>query len=196
MHLLTMALRNFKVSMYTKSMTSFLLRVTATFADGQLIDAIKQLAADPTTDQKVKKKLVAILASWHSQFKDDPSMSAVTGLYKQCRPAPVDRRSHGYSSSADHSHGPSSDYERKMKEKDEKEIAKQRAKREKEEAKERARKAESEARKLKSRARRAPFDFETVSDFLCWNSWWFNTDNRRSRKYSQPLLVQVKRRVI
>jgi hypothetical protein len=139
---------------------------------------------------------VAILASWHSQFKDDPSMSAVTGLYKQCRPAPVDRRSHGYSSSADHSHGPSSDYERKMKEKDEKEIAKQRAKREKEEAKERARKVESEARKLKSRGRRAPFDFEAVSDLLYWNSWWFDTDNRRNRKYSQPLLVQVKRRVI
>lgn len=170
-------------------MTSFLLRVTATFADGQLTDAIKQLAADPTTDQKVKKKLVAILASWNSQFRDDPSMSVVAGLYKQCRPAPIDRRSHGYSSSADLSHGPSSDYERKMKEKDEKEIAKQRAKREKEE-REQARKV------LKSRARRSLFDFEAVSDLLWWNSWWFDTDNRRSRKYSQPLLVQVKRRVI
>ncbi|OJA16226.1 hypothetical protein AZE42_00013 [Rhizopogon vesiculosus] len=129
-----------------------------TFADGQLTDAIKQLAADPATDQKVKKKLLAVLASWHSQFKDDPSMSVVVGLYRQCRPA--DRRTHGYSNSADLSHGPSSDYERKMKEKDEKELAKQRAKREKEEAKERARKAEVDARKQKSRSRRAPFNFE------------------------------------
>ncbi|KAG1749779.1 uncharacterized protein EDB91DRAFT_1109627 [Suillus paluster] len=131
----------------------------ATFADGQLTDAIKQLAADPTTDQKVKKKLIAVLASWNSQFKDDPSMSVVSGLYRQCRPA--DRRSQGYSNGAELSHGPSSDYERKMKEKDEKELAKQRAKREKEEAKESARKAEEEARrKKKGRSRRAPFNFE------------------------------------
>src|SRR6267154_1226949 len=134
--------------------------VTATFADGQLTDAIKQLATDPTTDQKVKKKLVAVLASWNSQFKDDPSMSVVAGLYRQCRPA--DRRTHGHSNSADLSHGPSSDYERKMKEKDEKELAKQRAKREKEEAKERARKADEEARKQKRKPRRAPFNFEVV----------------------------------
>jgi len=127
-----------------------------------LTDAIKQLAADPMTDQKVKKKLVAVLSSWNSQFKDDPSMSAVAGLYRQCRPA--DRRSHGQSNSADLNHGPSSDHERKMKEKDEKELAKQRARREKEEAKERARKADAEARKVKSRPRRAPFNFEIVSD--------------------------------
>lgn len=131
-----------------------------------MTDAIKQLAADPTTDQKVKKKLVAVLASWNSQFKDDPSMSIVVGLYRQCRPA--DRRSHGYSNSAEPSHGPSSDHERKMKEKDEKELAKQRAKREKEEAKERARKAEAEAKKQKRRPRRAPFNFEAVSDLRSW----------------------------
>ncbi|KAG2338348.1 hypothetical protein BDR05DRAFT_1043143 [Suillus weaverae] len=130
-----------------------------TFADGQLIDAIKQLATDPTTDQKVKKKLMAVLASWHAQFKDDPSMSVVAGLFRQYRPA--DRRSQGYSNNADPlSHGPSSDYERKMKEKDEKELAKQRTKREKQEAKQRARKAEEDARKKKARSRRTPFDFE------------------------------------
>ncbi|KAG0704403.1 hypothetical protein DFH29DRAFT_997701 [Suillus ampliporus] len=130
-----------------------------TFADGQLTDAIKQLAADPTTDQKVKKKLITVLASWHSQFKDDPSMFVVAGLYRQCRPA--DRRSQGYSNGAELGHGPSSDYERKMKEKDEKELAKQQAKREKEEAKEKARKTEEEARKKKKdRSRRVPFNFE------------------------------------
>lgn len=131
----------------------------ATFADGQLIDAIKQLATDPTTDQKVKKKLMAVLASWHSQFKDDPSMSVVSGLSRQCRPA--DRHSQGYSNGADPlNHGPSSDYERKIKEKDERELAKQRAKREKQEAKQRARKAEEDARKKKDQSRRAPFNFE------------------------------------
>jgi hypothetical protein len=160
-----MVLRNFKVSLHTINDWLWLI-VTATFADGQLIDAIKQLAADPTTDQKVKKKLMAVLASWHSQFKDDPSMSVVTGLFRQCRPA--DRRSQGYSHSADPlSHGPSSDYERKMKERDEKELAKQRAKREKQEAKQRARKAEEDARKKKTRSRKAPFDFEAVRDTHC-----------------------------
>ncbi|KAG1828383.1 hypothetical protein EV424DRAFT_1386164 [Suillus variegatus] len=130
-----------------------------TFADGQLVDAIKQLSTDPTTDQKVKKKLMVVLASWHSQFKDDPSMSVVAGLFRQCRPA--DRRSQGYSNNADPlSHGPSSDYERKMKERDEKELAKQQAKLEKQEAKKRARKAEEDARKKKARSRRPPFDFE------------------------------------
>lgn len=130
-----------------------------TFADGQLIDAIKQLATDPTTDQKVKKKLMAVLASWHSQFKDDPSMSVVSGLSRQCRPA--DRHSQGYSNGVDPlNHGPSSDYERRMKEKDDKELAKQRAKREKQEAKQRARKAEEDARKKKGQSRRVPFNFE------------------------------------
>ncbi|KAG2154621.1 hypothetical protein DEU56DRAFT_769437 [Suillus clintonianus] len=129
-----------------------------TFADGNLTDAIKHLAADPMTDQKVKKKLIEVLASWHKQFKDDPSMSVVAGLYRQCRTA--DRRSQGYSNSADPlSHGPSSDYERKMKEKDEKELSKQRAKRAKQEAKQKARQAEEDARK-KDRPRRAPFNFE------------------------------------
>jgi hypothetical protein len=106
---------------------------------------------------------MAVLASWHSQFKDDPSMSVVAGLFRQSRPA--DRRSQGYSNSPDPlSHGPSSDYERKMKERDEKELAKQRAKQEKQEAKQRARKSEEDARKKKNRSRRAPFDFEVVRD--------------------------------
>lgn len=47
-----------------------------------------------------------------------------------------------------------------MKEKDEKELAKQRAKREKQEAKQKARKAEEDERKKKGRSRRAPFNFE------------------------------------
>lgn len=86
-------------------------------------------------------------------------MSVVAGLFRQCRPA--DRRSQGYSNNADPlSHGPSSDYERKMKERDEKELAKQQAKLEKQEAKKRARKAEEDARKKKARSRRPPFDFE------------------------------------
>lgn len=36
------------------------------------------------TDEHVKRKLMAVLASWHRQFKDDPKMSTVSGLYAQC----------------------------------------------------------------------------------------------------------------
>ncbi|KAH9835907.1 uncharacterized protein C8Q71DRAFT_858740 [Rhodofomes roseus] len=54
------------------------------FADSQLVDALKMLAAEPTTDPKVKKKLSMVLLSWHAQFKDDSSMHYVANLYKTC----------------------------------------------------------------------------------------------------------------
>lgn len=57
----------------------------ASFADHQLTDALKNLAADPATDHKVKKKLASVLAAWHLQFKDDPSMTLVANLYSTLR---------------------------------------------------------------------------------------------------------------
>ncbi|KAH0838139.1 hypothetical protein J3R83DRAFT_6390 [Lanmaoa asiatica] len=120
--------------------------------DEQLVDAIRHLASDPTADTRVKRKLLSILASWNTQFKNDPSLSTIAGLYRQSRP--IDRRSHGRSESADiqflRSIGSSPN---------DKDAAKKRAKQEKEDAKERARKADEEARK-KNRPRRAPFNFE------------------------------------
>lgn len=38
---------------------------------------------DLTIEPKVKKKLIRILASWHAQYKDDPSMKTAANLYKQ-----------------------------------------------------------------------------------------------------------------
>ncbi|KIJ65032.1 hypothetical protein HYDPIDRAFT_88841 [Hydnomerulius pinastri MD-312] len=127
-----------------------------TCMDDQLIDAIRQLASDPITDQKVKKKLLSVLTLWKEQFKNEPSLSTVAGLYRQCRPP--DRRSHGHTSSADLDRL----YSAGLSPVSEKEAAKKRAKQEKEEAKEKARKAEEEeAQRKKSRPRRAPFNFET-----------------------------------
>ncbi|KAG8219635.1 hypothetical protein J3R82DRAFT_590 [Butyriboletus roseoflavus] len=114
--------------------------------DDQLVDAIKHLASDPTADTKVRRKLLSILASWNTQFKNDPSLSTIAGLYKQSRP--IDRRSHGRSESAD------------AQFRNDKDAAKKRAKQEKEDAKEKARKADEEARQNTVRSRRAPFDFE------------------------------------
>lgn len=45
---------------------------------------MKTLSADYNADKKVRKKLMAVLASWQEQFKSDPSMSVLAGLYKQC----------------------------------------------------------------------------------------------------------------
>ena len=63
----------------------------ASFADSQLTDALKHLAADPATDHKVKKKLASVLAGWRRQFQDDPSMALVAKLYEQCKIAQTDR---------------------------------------------------------------------------------------------------------
>jgi hypothetical protein len=114
--------------------------------DDQLIDALKHLSSDPSADTKVKKKLVSILAAWSTQFKNDPSLSSIAGLYRQSR------RSHVRSESADAQiqRSPPSD----------KDTAKKRAKQEKAEAKERARKAEEQARRQRNRSRGAPFNFE------------------------------------
>lgn len=106
-------------------------------------------------DTKVKKKLHAILASWNTQFKNDPSLASISGLYRYARPS--DRRSHARSESADARLSPAG------LSPNDKDAAKKRAKREKEEAKERARKAEQEARQNKHRPRRSLFNFEAVS---------------------------------
>lgn len=57
------------------------------FADGQLTDALKHLATDYTTDPKVRKKVLAVLASWSRQFKDDRGAAGIAGLYRQVKPA-------------------------------------------------------------------------------------------------------------
>lgn len=57
------------------------------FADGQLTDALKHLATDHTTDPKVRKKVLAVLASWSGQFKDDRGAAGIAGLYRQVKPA-------------------------------------------------------------------------------------------------------------
>jgi hypothetical protein len=113
--------------------------------DDQLVDAIKHLASDPTADTKVRRKLLSILASWNTEFKSDPSLSTIAGLYRQCR------RSHARSESAE------AQFLRSMPTPNDKDAAKKRAK---QDAKERARKAEEEARQKKNRPSRTPFNFE------------------------------------
>jgi len=65
---------------------------TNCFADGQLTDALRHLATDSTTDPKVRKKVMAVLASWSRQFKDDRSAAGIAGLYRQVKPAQSSRK--------------------------------------------------------------------------------------------------------
>ncbi|KAF9015593.1 hypothetical protein BDQ17DRAFT_1229348 [Cyathus striatus] len=121
----------------------------STFADGQLTDALRHLAADPYTDKRVKKKLMLVLLSWQNEFKDDPTMSLVANLYKQCKGG--NQQDIGQIIGI-----PSPDDKRKA----EKEEAKKKARLEKEEARERTRKEEEERRMNKTKPKRVPFDFE------------------------------------
>ncbi|KAL4070754.1 hypothetical protein J3A83DRAFT_4094264 [Scleroderma citrinum] len=129
------------------------------YTDDHLIDALRTLT-NPNTENKVRKKLTAIVASWNTEFKDDPSMSFVADLYRLCRAA--NRRSHTTNNSTDVNRmlqdaGLYSDVaEQKRREKEEKEVAKRKAKQEKAETK---RRAGEEARRNKIRSRR-PFNFE------------------------------------
>ncbi|GAA5866399.1 hypothetical protein JCM3774_004666 [Rhodotorula dairenensis] len=59
-------------------------RFEATFADERLVERIKVIAGDPHTDPRVKKKNMQVLGSWYIQFKDDPRMKTVAGLYRAC----------------------------------------------------------------------------------------------------------------
>lgn len=44
------------------------------------------MCTDPHTDERVKKRLLSLVASWHRQFKDDPSMRTAAGLYATVKP--------------------------------------------------------------------------------------------------------------
>jgi len=65
---------------------------TNAFADGQLTDALKHLATDSTTDPKVRKKVMAVLASWSRLFKGDRGAAGIAGLYRQVKPAHSSRK--------------------------------------------------------------------------------------------------------
>ena len=115
---------------------------------------LKNLATDHTTDPKVKKKVLAVLASWSRQFKDDRSTAAIAGLYRQVKPAEPPRRS-------------AVDREQlaeREREAEQKRITKET----KRKAKEERLKLEEEARRKKAASRstntaQKPFDFEQVS---------------------------------
>jgi LAS seventeen-binding protein 5 len=120
----------------------------------QLTDALRHLATDSTTDRKVKKKVLAILASWSRQFKDDRNAAGIAGLYRQVKAVEPPRKT-------DANREALAEREREAEQRQkEKEEANRKAKEER-------RRLEDEARRKKAGAKSAnaagkPFDFERV----------------------------------
>ena len=103
------------------------------------------------TEQKVKKKLLRILASWHAQFKDDLSMKTAANLYKL-------HKSDANSAWRPDAQTPKDDdlEAAKRKSKDE-------ARRKAKEEAERLKKEKKKENAGKPKSKRKPFNFEEVS---------------------------------
>ncbi|GAA6046344.1 hypothetical protein JCM3770_004874 [Rhodotorula araucariae] len=135
-------------------------RFQTTFANERLLERIKVLAGDPNTEPQVKKKVMSVLGSWHLQFKDDPKMQLVAGLYKSCGGGKQASRS----AATEAYEAQQARYEREAALRAERKEAEHRAREAEKErlAKEKADKArrKEQARVGTSRARRPPFNFE------------------------------------
>lgn len=149
-----------------------------TFSDGHMTDTLKALASDPGVDRRVKKKLTLVLGSWREQYKDDPAMSVIAGLYRQC----IGEGKRLSQRDVAHLIGmPDTSAEEKRRQ--EKQEAKQKAKLEAKQEKAR-REQEAllqEARKNKSK--RAPFNFEQVRILASRAHHSLILPPRRSPKY-------------
>jgi len=134
----------------------------ASFANDQLTERIKLMSQDPMTDDHVKRKLMAVLASWHRQFKDDPKMSTVSGLYAQCGggkkasvPNPRSSSPRPHAETLYEQHQRRAEEEGRAKEE---RKTKERAAREEEKRKQREEKEKE--RKARNQPARKPFNYE------------------------------------
>ena len=189
-----------------QAMTSILCLIIDSFADSQMIEALKMLATDSMTDPKVKKKLVSVLGAWHSQFKDDPSMSHISHLYNIVKPSTPVRRAAPPPPQPVYNR-PEDDFTfdvderksreeiRRIQEEDRKEE-KRKAKEAKEAAKRKAIEEEAERkRKVKAavsgRSKRTPFNYDQVGFTLqprcCISIHICARDYRRNLRSSQLL---------
>ncbi|KAH9982882.1 hypothetical protein BGW80DRAFT_1555903 [Lactifluus volemus] len=124
----------------------------SSFADTQLTDALRNLATDSATDRKVKKKVLAVLASWSRQFKDDRSAAGIASLYRQVKSVEPSR-------GTDVNREASTEREREAEARQkEKEVAKRKAKEERLRREEEARRKKAASKK--ATATREHFDVE------------------------------------
>ncbi|GAA5841366.1 hypothetical protein JCM9279_000627 [Rhodotorula babjevae] len=136
-------------------------RFQTTFANERLLERIKVLAGDPHTEPQVKKKVMSVLGSWYIQFKDDPKMQLVAGLYKSCGGGKQASRT----AATEAYEAQQARYERESAARAERKAAEIRAR---EAEKERIAKAKADKERMKqqarsgtqTRTRRPPFNFE------------------------------------
>ncbi|GAA5904677.1 hypothetical protein JCM6882_008344 [Rhodosporidiobolus microsporus] len=131
-------------------------RFQTTFANERLVDRIKLMAGDPHTEEKVKRKLMRVLKNWHLQFKDDPRMQFVAGLYKSCGGGQASR-----SAATDAYEAQQARYERESAARAERKESERRAREAEKErvAKEKADKARRKEQERGGRSKRPPFNF-------------------------------------
>lgn len=145
--------------------------------------------------------MFSVLAAWHAQFKDEPSMATVANLYKQLKPDVSRRSARDEELAAAALIDP---YAAERSKQQEKEEAKRKAKAEKEAAKEKARKEQEEAMRRekdrRNRKKRPPFDFEKVRQIFSAKSVPTSSlvasNSRKSRRLSVLLQVPLKHQVI
>ena len=124
------------------------------FADGQLTDALKNLATDYTADTKVRKKVLTVLASWSRQFKDDRSAAGIAGLYRQVKPATESTRGSEANREALAERERESEIRRREKEEAKRKVKEKRLKLEE---------ARSKKAAFRTASSRKQFNFERVS---------------------------------
>ncbi|KAG8738846.1 putative actin patch assembly and actin polymerization protein, partial [Ceratobasidium sp. 428] len=141
----------------------------ASFANDQLTDRLKLMSQDPMTDEQVKRKLMAVLGSWHRQFKDDPKMHAVSNLYIQCGGGkrsttsgqnPTSPRPQAETLYEQHQRRAEEEAQARARRKAEEQAAKEEAKRKQKEEKIAAKERSERERKARSQPARRPFNYE------------------------------------
>lgn len=130
------------------------------FQDGNLTDALKNLASDLAASKRVRKKLLLVLLAWDEQYKDDPNMNFVAGVLKHYGSG-LSRRSAGPSQSSNgtSAEGEGSASRSSGEEKKKRDVLAELSKSEKATPK---RKKEKKKQPQQNQNQGVPFDFEKV----------------------------------
>ncbi|ORY66925.1 hypothetical protein BCR35DRAFT_308360 [Leucosporidium creatinivorum] len=124
-----------------------------------LIDRLKLMAGDPHTDDRVKKKIMSVLGSWYRQFKDDPTMQSVAGVYASCGGG---KKTVSRTAATEAYERQQAKYEQEARERAERKAL-ERSNKEKEKARlaqEKEDRAKAKRNPQQARVKRPPFNFE------------------------------------
>lgn len=121
---------------------------------------MKHMSTDPHTDERVKKRLISLFASWHRQFKDDPSMRTAAGLFATVKPSPRVNTTLNSNLSSVGMDTAATERARKQKEKEERKVKEKEAEEERKKLKQAQKEAAWNQAHKKPNKQRKPFNFE------------------------------------